>query len=275
MNVDGAEAPFADPPARAYNARMAARIGGFVRRFHASDRTIAVLLAILSLSQVSPANLRAFAVVDGVLTTQDLPGSGRALPASSAADFDADGTQEALAVESGRAALRRGAQIVWSSPPVWDVREARITDLNHDDKPEIALLLWRDFAPWPIDAYLVSPGRIADFHDSQDRSCHLILIGWRRGRYQEVWAGSALSRPLLAFDAADTDGDGDQELAALEARYDDPPDRGRSVSVWSWNGFGFTLEGRADTARVSSLRVIHVPAGFDLLVAQEAIWRSR
>ncbi len=254
---------------------MAAWIGAVFRRLHASDRTIAALLAILSLSQISPANLRAFALIDGVLTAQHLPASGRALRPLLVSDLDEDGGQEAVALDSGRATLRRGGEIVWSSPLDWDVREARITDLNHDGKPEIALLVWREFAPWPIDDYLVSPGRIADFHDSQGRSCHLILIGWRRGQFREVWAGSALSRPLLAFEAVDADGDRDQELAAVEARYDDPPDQGRSVSVWSWNGFGFTLEGRADAARVSSLRVIHVPAGFDLLVTQQAFWRSR
>jgi hypothetical protein len=254
---------------------MAAWIGGAIRRLRASDRTIAALLAILSLSQVSPAHLRAFALIDGILTPQDLPGSGRAYAPRLVADLDADGVEETLAVDSGRAILRQGAEVTWSTSPDWDVREARITDLNQDGQPEIALLVWRDFAPWPIDAYLVSPGRIADFHDSQGRSCHLILIGWRRGQFREVWAGSALSRPLLAFEAADADGDGDQELAAVEARYDDPPNQGRSVSVWSWNGFGFTLAGRADAARASSLQVTRIHAGFDLLVVQDAIGRSR
>jgi hypothetical protein len=254
---------------------MAAWIGGAVRWLRTSDRTIAVLLAILSLSQVSPAHLRAFALIDGILSPQDLLGSGLAHAPRLVADLDADGGEEALAVDSGRAILRQGAQISWSSPQDWDVREARITDLNQDGQLEIALLVWRDFAPWPIDAYLVSPGRIEDFHDSRGRSCHLILIGWRRGGFREVWAGSALSRPLLAFEAADTDGDGDQELAAVEARYDDPPHQGRSLSVWSWNGFGFTLEGRADAAQASSLQVTRSPAGFDLLVVQEAIGRSR
>jgi hypothetical protein len=76
-------------------------------------------------------------------------------------------------------------------------------------------------------------------------SCHLILIGWQRGTYRELWAGSALADPLQSFLASDLDGDGRQELLALESRYTDPSAASaRALTTWEWNGFGFTLLAR-------------------------------
>lgn len=258
----------------AYNPRMPATFGCAPNpRIRALRPAVAILLAVLSLTQVSPANLVSLAMLDGDLVARAIPFQMRLRGQPISADLDGDGGAELLVVSSGQASIRRGEEVVWSSPVEWDVRHARITDLNQDAAPEIALLLWRDFAPWPIDDYLVSPGRISDFHDSADRACHLILVGWRHHRFEELWAGSALSRPVVAFEPADIDGDGDLELAALEAGYDDPPGRVRSVSVWGWNGFGFTLEARSEAALVSRLLVLEAPAAPDVLLVQGAIWR--
>jgi hypothetical protein len=44
---------------------------------------------------------------------------------------------------------------------------------------------------------------------------------------------------------ADLDGDGWQELAALESPYDSTSSD-NAITVWSWLGFGFTLTDRLD-----------------------------
>ena len=235
---------------------------------------MAAALALLGLTQVSPARLVVLTMQDGDLATRPMPGLGHRPPQPMAADLDGDGQAEVLEVESGRASLRRETVTVWSSPAEWEVRQARLTDLDQDEAVEIALLIWRDFEPWPIDAYIPSPGRIAAFHDSAGRSCHLILIGWQRGRFAELWAGSALARPLAAFEAVDVDADGSQELAALEGRYDDPDGRARTVTVWAWNGFGFTLRARSSAGRFTDLTVLEQPDGLDLLLAQDSSWRQ-
>jgi hypothetical protein len=108
------------------------------------------------------------------------------------------------------------------------------------------MLVWRPFAPWPIDAFLPDGGRIAGFHDAQNRSCHIILFGWKQGAFRELWAGSALAEPLLDFYAADWNGDGRQELMAVETGYDQPT-TAKALSLWEWNGFGFSLIGRLRT----------------------------
>jgi hypothetical protein len=159
------------------------------------------------------------------------------------AELNSDGIDEQVVIRSGRVQIRHGQEILWSSSNEWQVRQAQITDLDRDGRPELTLLVWRPFAPWPIDAFLPDGGRIAGFHDAQNQSCHIILIQWKQGAFRELWAGSALAEPILNFYAADWNGDGGQELMAVETGYDQPT-KAKALSLWEWNGFGFSLIGR-------------------------------
>jgi hypothetical protein len=174
--------------------------------------------------------------------------SGGIVQMLSVADLNQDGRPERLVLQDGSLEIVSGEAAVWRSPAGWQVKRARFADLNRDGIPEAELLVWRPFQPWPVDRVLPYGGRIAAYQDIQGLSCHLILIGWRRGAYRELWAGSALAQPLVDFAAADLDGDGRQELVALEGRYSDPDaNHGMELSVWEWNGFGFSLLARTQT----------------------------
>jgi len=159
------------------------------------------------------------------------------------ADLNSDGKIEWVVFAGNRVFLQGAPGTLWSSPPEWKIEQAQITDLDHDGLPELTLLVWRTFAPWPIDSFLPHGGRIGDFHDAQNQSCHIILIGWRQGAFRELWAGSALAEPVLNFNANDWNGDGRQELMSIETGYDQPS-QGKALSLWEWNGFGFSLLGR-------------------------------
>lgn len=157
-------------------------------------------------------------------------------------DLDGDGGMECLAV-SGEISQITDCEsaVLWQSPPEWRVTEGQVGDLNHDGVDEAVLLVWRPFRPWPVDKFMPTGGRINDFHDSHDESCQVILIGWEKNLWRELWAGSALARPIRQLGVADLDGDGWQELAALENDYDSARSGGQ-LTVWRWLGFGFSLE---------------------------------
>ena len=220
-----------------------------------------IFLVFGALTLVSPAPVHAWMLGTGGLTPAVLPSPASPRLTPPEADLKSDGRQETLTVVQGQAALRESGRVVWQSPADWQVLQAAFTDLDRDGRPEVALLVWRAFQPWPVDRWLPSGGRIQDFHDAAGQSCHLILIGWRRdGRYGELWAGSALAEPLRAFAAADLDGDGAQELVTLDGRYADPRSSpARDLKVWEWNGFGFTvvssLQGTFD--RMALVRDVH------------------
>jgi hypothetical protein len=201
-----------------------------------------VVLTLGVLLQTSPVPLRAWTLGPaGLIPTSISTGSVLVIPVTQA-DFNSDGAPENLSVADGKATIVSGSRIVWQSSQAWTVIQAAITDLNRDNMPEAALLVWRPFRPWPVDQWLPHGGRIANFHDAGGYSCHIILVGWRRGGYQEMWAGSALAEPVKSFSVADLNGDGHQELVTLEGTYTDPRSApARALKVWEWNGFGFTV----------------------------------
>ena len=135
----------------------------------------------------------------------------------------------------------------WESPPTWQVQQAAWTDLNHDGDPEATLLVRRPFEPWPVDRVLPHGGRIQSHQDTEGMSSHIIMIGWKKDHWGEVWAGSALARPIQQFEVADLNQDGKQELVVLEGDYQKGDSTlAGSLAVWKWNGFGFDLLSRVE-----------------------------
>jgi hypothetical protein len=177
-------------------------------------------------------------------------------------DVCMDNVQETVSL---RRCENEHGEPLWRSPENWRVKEAFFSDLNRDGADELALLVWRPFQAWPVDRFLPHGGRIADFHNRRGESCHLILIGMDGGKVREFWAGSALADPIHDLTAVDLDGDGMQELAALEYAYDEDPTAAKLV-IWRWNGFGFSLMTRRD-GHFSTLQAIETGSGAALLTS--------
>jgi hypothetical protein len=202
---------------------------------------------------LSPASLHAWSMKADNLRPSSVPTRASVMVPPLSADLKGDGQQETLDVDNGRATIFSGIKPVWRSPDGWSVVQAAFTDLDRDGRPEVTLVVFRAFKPWPVDQWLPFGGRIKSFHDAAGQSCHLILIGWRRNGYGEIWAGSALADPIRAFAAVDLDGDGNQELVTLEGRYMDfRTAPSRDLKIWKWNGFGFS-------------DVSYIPGTFDLM----------
>ena len=146
-----------------------------------------LLLTLGTLLLISPAPLRAVALGPDGLAPVPIPAGSASIRPVIKADLDGDGTPETLALTGGRLSIHTGDNTVWQSPQTWQVVQAAFTDLNRDGQPEVTLLLWRPFQPWPVDQWLPNGGRIADFHDAAGQSCHIILIGWSRSAYRELW----------------------------------------------------------------------------------------
>lgn len=208
-----------------------------------------ILLTLGMLLQASPAPLRALDLGPAGLILASIPAGTALVTPVTQADLDGNSTPETLALAGGRLSIFSGGETVWQSPQAWQIVQAAISDLNRDGKPEVTLLLWRPFRPWPADQWLPNGGRIAEFHNAEGQSCHIILIGWTHSGYHELWAGSAMADPITSFAAADLNGNNAQELVALEGRYTDPKSApARTLKVWEWNGFGFTVVSSIDGA---------------------------
>jgi len=206
-----------------------------------------IFLALLTLGLASPAQIHALKLIDSKLMAISVPLKVFPINQVEQTDFDRDGTPETIVLTSGQASIQTGVNIRWQSPKAWDVRQAIIADLNRDNLPELVLLVWRRFKPWPVDAWLPNAGRIQNFHNSAGLSCHIILIGWYQNSFRERWAGSALAEPVKTLASAELAGNGKQFLVTLEASYEDPISApARNLKVWEWNGFGFSLVNKID-----------------------------
>src|ERR1043165_2143394 len=155
-----------------------------------------LLLAIAAAALVSPAPLQAWQLDHSALKRISNQPSLHLVVRETSTDFDRDRMAETLILRGGRATIQTRGQVRWQSPQTWRIEQAEITDLNHDGLPEVTLLVWRPFKPWPVDNWLPHGGRISSFHDSNNMSCHMILIGWRHNAFREVWAGSAMADPV-------------------------------------------------------------------------------
>jgi hypothetical protein len=162
----------------------------------------------------------------------------------------------ALPIDDGHLRLSDSGQMVWESPAEWQVLWAARGDVTGDGIEDVVLLVWREWADWPIQAWLDVPSPIAGYHDADGQSCHVIVLDPATGR--EIWAGSALPKPLAAIAVGDVDGDGVDDLAALEGRYDAPRDAGFYAHVWRWNGFGFRLDWRSEGGHFRHLALADV-----------------
>jgi hypothetical protein len=203
---------------------------------------ILVVLAAGLLLQTSPVPLRAFSLGSAGLVLAALPAGSVVVRSLAQADFNGDGSPESLLLSHARLTITSNGSPAWQSPSGWNVLQAEIADLNWDGKPEATLLVWRPFRPWLVDRWLPEGGRIDTFQDAGGNSCQIILIGWRGRAYGEVWAGSALAKPVRSFAVADLKGDNKQELVTLEGRYADPTSApAHALKVWEWNGFGFSV----------------------------------
>ncbi len=240
----------------------------------AHQRFLTIFLAFCALSIASPASQQTLGLESDALIPQKALPPYRLLSLPTQADFEGNGQMETVQLSNGKAVIRSGQEVVWTSPGTWQVVQAAITDLDHDGRPEAALLVWRPFMPWPVDRWLPYGGRISGFHDAHGFSCHLILIGRTPKGYQEVWAGSALAEPIYQFTAADLNGNGNQELITLEGQYSDAwrqPEKhagapaAGNLKVWEWNGFGFSVVYHL-AGRFTDLAVIQAATGHPFIL---------
>jgi len=167
------------------------------------------------------------------------------------ADLDADGNPEEIRLEDGRVRVEREGEVVWQSEPEWRVVDLAAGDAWNDLRQEAVLAMWKDDA-----------GGIPRSHP--------FIVGHRHGRYDLLWGGSAVADPIYDLDLGDVDGDGSNELVVLEGKYGERAGSpARFVTVWRWNGWGFTLLWRSAEGRYRNLHLLDGEGGKRIVVEEE------
>jgi poly-gamma-glutamate synthesis protein (capsule biosynthesis protein) len=185
-----------------------------------------------------PASRQSFICVDGACQRVDAPPPG-ARGASSGLfwggriDLTGDGVPEHVRRTGEQVVVYSAGAEVWRSPTEWRVVDLALGDPNDDGRGELLLALWKA----GLDG-LETPG---PGKEKVPRS-HPFIVGYRGGTYRTLWGGSVVASPILEVELGDVAGDRAQELIVLDG--DDSC--ARTISVWRWHGWGFSLTWRSD-----------------------------
>jgi hypothetical protein len=145
-------------------------------------------------------------------------------PFSIETDLDGDGRVESITLDTAgdpAVSVRHGRRLLWEGVHGrWRPWKLAVADVDGDGRKEIVVGVFKPtkFIPRP-------------------HNC-LFIYDWDGRRAAPKWLGSTLSRPFTDFLLADGDGDGRDEVYALETRRDGKT----ALAAYSWNGFGFTRD---------------------------------
>ncbi|NIO69830.1 MAG: hypothetical protein GTN71_12575 [Anaerolineae bacterium] len=174
-----------------------------------------------------------------------------------AIDLTGDGVAERVRLEKQQVIVYQDSIETWWGLPEWRVVDLALGDPNDDGRSELVLAIWKpDAAGVPRDSTEPSSRDFVELsRDAQAEGLvevsHPFIIGYREGAYRILWGGSAVADPIREVELGDVDGDGVQELIALEERGDDC-----AVTVWRWHGWGFSLMWRSPPGRYRDLALI-------------------
>lgn len=154
-------------------------------------------------------------------------------------DLDGDGIPEKYTLRDGIITVYAGSRLIWQSPEDWWVDYFFLGDANNDGLPELNLLVWKEGSFGPHRPFWV---------EEEDYSVknHLFIFKLAEGHCKPVWQSSNLDCPNYWAALLDLDGDGENELVVIEGSYTDPGKR--EVTLWKWNGWGFSRINSHDPA---------------------------
>lgn len=164
-------------------------------------------------------------------------------------DFDGDGTNEKIELDNNTVFIYKGEKVWWQSDPDWQVENIILADLNGDGKIELNMPLWKrgsfgDDLPFWVE------------ENDTDLGNHFFIYGFKEGEIRPVWCSSTIDDPIKEMTASDINGDGKDELIVLEGTYDQSQDAlAKYVSIWSWNGWGFSNDFRSDEGQFFNLEI--------------------
>lgn len=146
-------------------------------------------------------------------------------------DLDGDGISEEYALLDGKITVREDDSIIWQSPEDWWVDYFFIGDINNDGVSELNLSVWRKGSFGPYRPFWV---------EEEDTSIknHLFIFKLEKSTFKPVWQSSNLDHPNYRGALVDLNDDGENELLVTQGCYSDP--RTRGVTLWKWNGWGFS-----------------------------------
>lgn len=176
------------------------------------------------------------------------------------ADLDGDRRGEQYRLRDGRLTVYQDRTTLWRSPADWWVQDMFIADVDGNRTQELILSAWKPGNYGSSRPFWVT--------EDDDRVRHHVFVyELRNGTPQPLWQSSNLPRPNCEMAFADLDGDGVDELIALEGDYtDDASCTATTVSIWKWENWGFYNQWKSEPGTYWDLRTEHAASGSQIVV---------
>lgn len=149
-------------------------------------------------------------------------------------DWDGDGQEESFWLDGNIMTVARGSDVIWRSPPEWQVTFFVLADSMHDGQTKLNLSVWKPGSYGPSKPFWL---------EEEDESVknHLFIMRLVEGQVKPAWQSSNLPKPICSFTFNDIDLDGRLELIVQEGDYEDgfkcQPKRVKYMQWKMWNFF--------------------------------------
>lgn len=174
-----------------------------------------------------------------IVAVFSINGFAKSFTALIEADLDLDGKTERIELNSENnfaLQIKHSGKLLWEGVPSrWKPWKLEIADVDGDGNREIIIGIIKSTKFFP-----------------KPHNC-LFIYDWKEDRAFPKWLGSSLGKPFTDFLFADLDNTVGDELIALETNLDGK----RSLAVYRWNSFGFTLDwqhGNWQSAKILSVK---------------------
>lgn len=153
-------------------------------------------------------------------------------------DLNHNGRAEHYELRDSVLRVTEGGTVLWESPAGWFVDGFQLADANTDGRSDLNLSVWKSGNFGNAQPFWMTE------NDPSVKN-HFFVLKVTDNGVRPLWQSSNLERPNCAFRFSDVNGDRREELVVTEGAYaQDRSCHPTDVAVWSWNGWGFSHEGR-------------------------------
>ncbi len=161
-------------------------------------------------------------------------------------NHDLDSTDYFL--KNGRLKIEK-KDFFWESPNDWYVTGFSTEDITGDNIPDISLSVWKK------ENFGTSKPFWIKENDTSEKN-HFFVFEIEDKTLKPLWQSSNLESPNCEFVVVDLDSDDKNELVTIEGEYTSGRIcQGKYLSVWRWNGWGFSNYWRSKIGKFSNLKI--------------------
>jgi poly-gamma-glutamate synthesis protein (capsule biosynthesis protein) len=164
-------------------------------------------------------------------------------------DLDKNFLHESFLLDMGKLSIIENEKTIFESNNNWWIDDFEIADSTNTNRKFLNLSVWRSGNFGSSKPFWIP-------ENDMSVKNHLFVMKYEKRGLRPIWQSSNLSSPIIEMEFADVDLDGKTELVVIEGDYNNPNfAKGKYISIWRWNEWGFFTEWRSNPGEYSNLEI--------------------